>query len=386
MIRVTGISAVLVVSGVCSASPLGGGGWEEGPYNMAPWDAGETLATMRVVSNASGSVLGSFKGQGDNSLWGGDDLADLLEVNVTDPTNFKISAISTESDTQLFLFRKVTVGGVPILRALLCCDNTSTTNNEPAFDNTGGYWNGTHYLNPMTSAMASVGESFTPGRYVIGISHSNLNPYAGSGAGTALFNVPATGLGVRSSTLALSFWRSTVGLVPTHGDWWFLNWYSGVRYILADSYANAEWIYGPGTHSINTAASNESWYDCGVAMGHCVFFRLFWTSDEYGWAVTTCGTVNFDSVIEVTEIGTSPAWLGCNDDAPGCGLGSRVLACPFQPGGDYRVTVGSYQGGFGGSGTISFEPLTPPPSPDLNRDGRVNAEDLAILIGGWTGQ
>ncbi len=91
-----------------------------------------------------------------------------------------------------------------------------------------------------------------------------------------------------------------------------------------------------------------------------------WTSPCTGaLTVSTCNSVNYDSKLAVYDGAGCPVGnnnlLGCNDDAAGCGLTSRVKATVFQ-GQDYKIRVGGYLGSQG-SGQMSID-CTPAPAND----------------------
>lgn len=365
------------------------------PWSEGPADAGSTFGTHRVVTSASAVAVGMICGAGLIDGIAGYDTADLIEVNIDNPDLFHIElwggAGSTDFDAQLFLFRKVTLpNGTLGLRGLLCFDNLSSTNSLPEFNNNGGYWQGTYYAHPMTSAMASIGESFTPGRYVVGVSVTTRDPYHSNGpsAATPLFNVPAIGLGIRSSPLSPELWLGSGGI----GEWVGYVWDSSVHYIPAETAADAEFVFGPGVKDIDNtgAVDSDGLIDGCQPLGRDVWYRVFMGCGAHEVRASTCNRVSFDSVIELYS-GTPSAleFVACNDDfcCTQCQeFSSIVTTCPAVPGPtEYFVRVGSYGVTAGGSGTIEFECLTAPGSSDLNHDGVVNGEDLAIVMNGWSG-
>lgn len=102
--------------------------------------------------------------------------------------------------------------------------------------------------------------------------------------------------------------------------------------------------------------------------------------------VSTCNSVNYDSKLAVYDgcpmEGEAP--LACNDDSPGCNLGS-VLTFQAVGGAAYRVRVGGYVPFNNipskGTGTINLTCLGL--LGDLNGDGHVDGADLGILLGSW---
>ncbi len=171
------------------------------------------------------------------------------------------------------------------------------------------------------------------------------------------------------------------------GEWGFGT--AGVEFIEGDDCANAEYVYGATECPVNNvnATDTDGLTDQCAPTGRDVWYRLF--LDCGGTVrVSTCGTVNFDSVITVYR-GTCDALVdvACNDDSDGCAGYSSFIESSGDPCacGEYLVRVGSCYDSPGGSGTIKFGCIGPPPSPDLNGDGVVNGEDLNIIISSWTG-
>ncbi len=105
---------------------------------------------------------------------------------------------------------------------------------------------------------------------------------------------------------------------------------------------------------------------------------------------STCGSVNFDSIVAVYSgcvYGPSPIFLctlaansplACNDDSPGCSLGS-IVSVPAFSGQCFFVRVGGYLGSEG-LGTLT---VTCSCQGDLTGDGIVNGADLGELLSQW---
>ncbi|MFO0827278.1 MAG: FG-GAP-like repeat-containing protein [Phycisphaerales bacterium] len=107
--------------------------------------------------------------------------------------------------------------------------------------------------------------------------------------------------------------------------------------------------------------------------------------------VSTCGTADYDTRIAVyqgcgslgapffaCDLGTI---LGCNDDFTGCSGFTSKLVVPVTQGSCYRIRIGGY-GSAQGSGTFSVSCAASCPG-DINNDGKVDAADLAVLLGQW---
>ncbi len=386
--RFCGKIAVVLSAGLISASALAGPDWNEGDE-----DAGATVGSSRAVSMGAGSIpLASVRGATVMGLVEGD-FCDMIEINIYDPLNFEfLPTADINFDAQLFLFRGSDWGpnefaGEP----LLCFDNSSSTDNRPKFDNkiwsviTQTYWH------PMTTQLSSIGESFAAGHYLIAITSSGYLPWGhGDTLNRQLFDPPVYGLGVRTIGLTLTYWLGTA----TTGTWNFST--QGVQFMPASACENAEVVTEFGERSIDTTLAGGSELSpqlCGP-MGRDVWFRLA-VNCPGEVRISTCGAT-FDTKIEVYR-GTCDelGFVTCGDNVDfwmcnqGVGnLTSRVefthMQCEGATGSDYFVRVGSAGTTPGGIATVKFECIAPPESPDLNGDGVVNADDLAIMLSAWT--
>lgn len=364
---VAGMGALVV-----SAAAFAGPDWNEGGS-----DAGSTVGTQRHVSSAGGgTATASARGSTSVGLGTGD-LVDIIELDIDNPAGFKFSpSFSTAWDARLFLFRGSGSTSDPIGEPLLCVDNAASGSPMPMFDNTAGQ---------MNTLFTEMGEVFTPGRYLIAITGTGIEPFYTSTGGTTevVFYVPAVGVGKRRSSSPIWFWPTAT--TSTVGAWRFNT--LGVQFIPADDCEDAEYVFGVGTREIDntTASDTVGWVDECAITGRDVWYRLF--LDCGGTVrITTCGTVTFDSVISVyTGSCEAPVYITCSDDFAGCAGNSSYLEFTGDPcvSGEYLVRVGSWQYTLGGTGTISFECITPPPSADLNGDGVVNGVDLGILLTQW---
>jgi len=131
---------------------------------------------------------------------------------------------------------------------------------------------------------------------------------------------------------------------------------------------------------------------CGEPVGRQFFYH--WTSDCAGTVtVKTCALTNQDTLISVyaldpcnpvacdTVTGTA---IACDDQ--GCGNNQSTVSFPAQIGQQFIVVLGRWQTGApetSAIGRISFSCVSPNGSSDLNHDGIVNGQDLAILFGMW---
>lgn len=343
-----------------TATALAGPDWNEGGL-----DAGGMPGTRRVVSSAGGHPpLTAVSGQTSAGLVGVDRV-DLIEIYIADPALFSFQPEFTSGwDARMCIFRDT---GEP----LLAVDNKSATSVLPIFDNTSGQ---------MTEVLASQGEEFPPGRYLIAICGNGSQPMKDIGP---VFDFVPIGLCYRTTDSAAWTWNSPVD--DSFGAWRFKT--SGVDAILAESCADAEVVYGSGERPIMNADAAPGDGFGGVCdySGHAVWYRLYLDCGTTV-RVSTCGTVDFNSMIDVF-IGSCGglASVACNDDATGCGTTSTIEFTPDPCGpGEYLIRVSSWSDTSGGQGTILFECLQPNPY-DNNGDGVVNGADLAGLLSNWTG-
>lgn len=108
--------------------------------------------------------------------------------------------------------------------------------------------------------------------------------------------------------------------------------------------------------------------------------------------VSTCGTANFDTRIAVYEgcgyvggpifVCNLTQLIGCNDDAGGCAGFSSKLTVPVTQGTCYRIRIGGFTEDVEGNGTFTVT-CAPTCPGDLNGDAKVDAADLAVLLGQW---
>ncbi len=131
---------------------------------------------------------------------------------------------------------------------------------------------------------------------------------------------------------------------------------------------------------------------CGQPVGRQFFY--LWTSDCAGTVtVKTCALTDQDTVISVYAFdpcnpvacdAVTGTAIACNDD--GCDIRSSTLSFPAQIGQQFIVVLGRWGTGAlppSAIGKISFSCVSPNGSSDLNHDGIVDGQDLAIFLGMW---
>jgi FG-GAP repeat len=156
---------------------------------------------------------------------------------------------------------------------------------------------------------------------------------------------------------------------------------------------------GNGTHDFSTVGAGTSGSEepeCAAAGSSQIYDDVFYnyTATCTGtMTVSTCLSADFDTRIAV-YLGCSFSGfpiatcnlsniIDCNDDVAGCNFGSKVTV-PVSAGQCYRIRIGGYQENVEGSGTFSIS-CTATCAGDLNGDDKVDASDLAVLLGQWGG-
>ena len=151
-----------------------------------------------------------------------------------------------------------------------------------------------------------------------------------------------------------------------------------------------------GAIAANIGSNNFSTIGCSTdtnAGSTCVFFG---NSNNYNDAwykyiavgnqdvtISTCQGTTMDTKMAVFSDCDLTQVLGCNDDATGCGLQSRVTFTPTC-GSTYYISIGAFGATSTGAGTFTIVQNGSCGSPaDLNGDGVVGSADLTILLAAW---
>lgn len=380
--RMIALLSLVIASSVVSSS-YAGPDWDEGNK-----DAGQTPPTARSVSSGSGGSVTKISGATSTALVAGGDNVDLYEIQFDPQASGWIIDCQPGWDVQLFLFRKYSDDVVHLLAA---ADDISANNNGAKLTNfmVSVDTNARHYL-------AVTGPGMTPGY---------INPTSGAFQACYSNGLPVNWTGVLTpDSPRFDNW---IGTATAAGP--YQNSVSGLRMILSDSCADAA-LLASGENSLNTLAATTDplAYDsagCSFngssGMGKDVWF--VYDPECAGSAiVSTCGLINFDSVIVVYEVeagGSCPVDAtphACNDDGAGCtGYSSRVTfdvdTCHT-----YYIRVGGYCGSPGAGGVCATASsgygnvsLTPPScgggsqTADINGDGIVDGADLTLLLTLW---
>ncbi|MFO0828637.1 MAG: hypothetical protein U0572_10885 [Phycisphaerales bacterium] len=125
----------------------------------------------------------------------------------------------------------------------------------------------------------------------------------------------------------------------------------------------------------------------GLALHNDAFFTYDATADGTATISTCDPATTFDTRLAVyTGTCGSLNLLGCNDDSPGCGVMSN-LSFPTTCGERYIIQLGAFDNNTGTAlVTLSQTGTCRSACPaDLNQNGSVGADDLAVLLGQWGG-
>jgi hypothetical protein len=382
--------------------------WAGPEFDEGATDAGSTPPTSKSVSSSSGSAVTKVRGTTTTAaLLGGGDLVDLYRVKTgTDTSTFKVDMNMVSGGepvwgARLCLFKKqvVTCGAagtpqttVTIARPVATVVKADANRAFPIFDgakqlvNGGGATLGS-ILSPNTEYYISVGGSTNlPQGYREDCNGSSLITFFGgtdglgqymASASDALCNLTGwNGVG----TAAGPYGMSTAGIVTVAAsDCSSAMEIEGSPLVVPYAYALAPLVNLPGVSCAPTWLTSRQ-------------FFYIWEPQCTGTAhVSTCTVGAPDTAIEVFEIdacnpdpcaAATGVSIACNDQC-GSGNGSRV-EFPVTLGHRYLVWMPRVSG-TGNTGSVTFTCTALPPSGDVNGDGLVNALDLSIILGQWTG-
>ena len=146
-----------------------------------------------------------------------------------------------------------------------------------------------------------------------------------------------------------------------------------------------------GVTPFNTAGATGTTVACTKFGNGNIYNDLWYSHTATGngeLVISLCGAT-FDTKIAVFDA-CGGALVACDDDAdaPSTCVGTLQSELRFTPtcGTSYRISLGAYgQAGFGsGNITVTQAGTCAPPCPaDLNGDGVVSSQDVAVLLNGW---
>lgn len=391
---------------------LAGPIWEEGPTtgggsgSQGSKDAGAQVNDAQSVSSPSasnsGSALTQVKGKTASGVLSSDSV-DMYRIMVNNASTFHVNTVSpdTNFDTVLFLFKEVVLP-----------DGSVTAQPIAMNDDT---YEGTVYSYQSRLKQELVSGCTTGQCYTIPTLGSGIH-YLAVGKYQAL---PVQRL--RGVTLPLFTYSQdpTDTVLPTApqaarnpNDWtgaapggdYAINIVGGVVVSRSATCVSAP-VLGPGTHAFGLTSTLD---DAATTIG---YENLCGGSGATASIVVPTwfrvAPVNGTVVISVcpTSSGSTTAYGfvvyegGCGDLTPvACGApslcaGGARVALTVSDCDDLLVAFGPFMNAGGldswtpRSGAITIETFeTPvcPPSPDVNGDGTVDGNDLALLLNGWT--
>ncbi len=145
-------------------------------------------------------------------------------------------------------------------------------------------------------------------------------------------------------------------------------------------------VFDSAGASLDLIAVPTQCNEAGAGLVGDVWFKFTGVCDGAAKA-STCGTVNFDTKILVYEMSSCPTSSldlhACDDDAPGCSLGSSEVEFSMIQGQDYLIRLGGRTTTGSGTLTLSLVSCGTPCPADLSGDGNVDGVDIGILLAGW---
>jgi len=382
------VAMLCVLPALAQDGELAGPIWGEGPQDNGAGgtkDAGATATTAQEVSSplapASGSTLARVKGRTSSGLLQ-PDLVDLYEISITTPGSFLASTADSSFDTAIFLFRQI-VGndGVVEARAIAMNDNasSSTTSSRLTGEEIPGLTAGTYYIAVTKSGAMPIGFKTND--------NEALPMFTYSPGSTAV---------VLPTTTQATY---------THADWSNLNGGGeyGIQFngtvVTRSSACSRAIILGAGVYSFGNAGTSDSSSSRIGLKVTCGENTSAWIANPSWFILGACdGTVQI-SVCPSTTNATyqmvvyegccgnlEPVACGTLGACSGGGTGSTVILnqdpCKtyYVAFGARRVSGESPTSG----GTITIISCTPSaPDADINGDGIVDGNDLALLLSQW---
>ena len=381
------VAMLCVLPALAQDGELAGPIWGEGPEDNGTGgtkDAGATATTAQEVSSplapASGSTLARIKGRTSSGLLQ-PDLVDLYEISITTPGSFLASTADSSFDTAIFLFRQI-VGsnGVVEARAIAMNDNasSSTTSSKLTGEEIPGLTAGTYYIAVTKSGAMPIGFKTND--------NEALPMFTYSPGSTAVVLPTAT--------------QATY----THADWSNLNGGGeyGIQFsgtvVTRSSACSRAIILGAGIYSFGNAGATDS-SSSRIGLKVTCGDNLAWIANPSWFILGACdGTVQISVCPSATNAtyqmlvyegccgNLEPVACGTLGACSGGGTGSTVILnqdpCKtyYVAFGARRVSNASPTSG----GTITITSCTPSaPDADINGDGIIDGNDLALLLSQW---
>jgi hypothetical protein len=382
---------------------LSGPFWGEGPTETGSGgsgDAGTNAGTAQKVASPSAGSGGSIatkiigRTSTSNSVLT-TDTVDLFEIHISSPLAFEVNSLGSSFDTALFLFRKViNANGLPEAYAVAMNDNAAVQGN------TSGY---SQIKNTQSPAGGPSIPNLTAGIYYLGVAKSGaiplrcgVDPLYGQlftyTAGSTQLVLPSQSQG----NLKLCEWN-----LAAAGGEYTINLVGGVTLRRSSSCDSAP-VLGRGTYSFGDAGTADDTEDrriglfniCGIGSGwlaNPTWFRVAPCNGELTVRIcpTNSAANNYNFVLYRGSCGNLEP-IGCGSSSSFCTKGSQstftVEQCDdlFVAFGPLSLTAPTSVVTSPGSIVIQCaETPVCPPNADVNGDGSVTAEDLALLLASW---
>ncbi len=384
---------------------LSGPTWDEGPSETGSGgsaDAGTDAATAQKVASPSadsgGSTATKINGRTSTptSLLA-TDTVDLYEIRISSPTAFEVNTNGSSFDTALFLFRKViNVNGVPEVYAVAMNDNAAVTGN------TSGY---SQIKYTLSAGGAPSIPNLIPGIYYLGIAKSGaiplrcgIDPTYGPlftyTAGSTQLVLPTTNQG----SLKLCEWN-----LAAAGGEYTINLVGGVTVQRSSTCVSAP-VLGQGTYSFGNAGTADDSEDRRIGLFNICGISGGWLANPTWFRVAPCNgelTIRICPTNSAANIYGFVLYRGSCGNLEPIGCGSSASASGCARGAEGTFTVEQCDDLFVAFGPLAFTSpasvVTSPgaiviqcaPTPvcpataDINGDGTVSGDDLALLLASW---
>lgn len=363
---------------------LAGPIWGEGSTDKAGTSPATAMRTKTVAaSDSSGGTVTSISGStGTTSLVGAlPDSVDLYEIYVSSPTQFDVTTQGSSFNTRLFLFKKVvnadgSIDAIP----LAANDNVSTLANWSRLHNTSstavlipGLAAGAHYLAVTNNGAVSTTcpralqptpqFSFTSTTAILQpVNSGELCDWTGSSTASGAYTINIVGgvLLTRPSTCddapVLGTGSYAYSTVNNQGEGSEnnigLNNICGVpATIRSPTWFRLDACTGSTTVRVQPSISGTAAYGFVVYTGACGSLTPIACSDTFG----TAGELTFASdACQTYYVAYGPLKPATSTQFPVVGPGTLIIACTPSA-----------------------------PDADINGDGIIDGNDLALLLSQW---
>ena len=386
---------------------LSGPIWGEGPTETGSGgsaDAGTEPSTSQKVASptagSSGSTATKITGRtSEPTALLASDTVDLYEIRISSPTTFEVNTDGSAFDTALFLFRKViNVNGVPEAYPIAMNDNAAVAGNVSGWS---------QIKNSQSVSGGYAIQNLTAGIYYLGVSKSGASPlrcgvdplYA------ALFTYTAGSTQLVLPTASQANLKLCEWNLASAGGEYTINLVGGVTVQRSSTCASAP-VLGEGTYPFGNAGTADDTEDRRIGLFNVCGISGGWLANPTWFRVAPC---NGELTVRICPTTTSANIYGfvlyrgsCGNLEPiGCGSSSSASGCSRGAEGtftveqcdDLYVAFGPLAFTSPGSvvtsaGTIVIDCVATPVCPvtaDINGDGTVSGDDLALLLASWGG-